>query len=156
MKATAAKKAVADLGNVLGASGLCPAYVEQCLTADTNLVSAVFSGAWVAGGLEERREGAPGHRCSRHGRARHQFGGCGVSACFLGLGCLLADPTPKATPYWRKLGFTRGKFWAKHFARCAVSGKYILNIIYRATKQLFHRWLLRCMCVRGAKRYKAD
>ena len=76
---------MADLGNVLGASGLCPAYVEQCLTADTNLVSAVFSG----GG-----EGAPAHRCSRHGRARHQ-----ISACFLGLDCLLADLMPKATPY---------------------------------------------------------
>ena len=118
---------MADLGNVMGASGLCPAYVEQCLTTDTNLVSAVFRGGRVAGGLEARGEGAPGHRCSRHGRARHQFSGCGVSACFLGLGCLLADPTPKAAPYWRKLGFTRGKFWAKHFARCAVSGKYIYS-----------------------------
>lgn len=42
-------------------------------------------------------------------------GSCAERASFLGLGCLLADPTPKATGYWAKLGFAYrgGKIWAK-------------------------------------------
>jgi len=37
-------------------------------------------------------------------------------ACFLGLDCLLADPTTKAVPYWRNLGFhpKGGDIWARH------------------------------------------
>ena len=36
-------------------------------------------------------------------------------ASFLGLGCLLADPTPKARSYWSRFGFALkgGDIWAK-------------------------------------------
>jgi len=48
-------------------------------------------------------------------------------ACYLGLDCLLADPTPKATEYWRRLGFVHkgGQMWAKHLVetkKCPALG----------------------------------
>ena len=49
----------------------------------------------------------------------------------LGLGCLLADPTPKARSYWSNLGFALkgGKMWAKR----PVGTKFTLMFGVRAS-----------------------